>query len=288
MKTVLVTGTFDFLHRGHLHLLQEARTHGDRLIVLVARDSTVKKIKGRFPIHNERERRELVASVRLVDQAVLGDRKDPYRVIEQVKPDVICLGYDQQHTFALALEGELKRRGMKTRIVTLKPFHPERLKSTTLRTLVQKEESTSPRTFVAVTALVLRDGKILLNRRNDPGNKRLHKKWEFPGGGVEEGESIQECVIRETKEETGFDVAVQELVPYVHMGEYQGRSGFGHLFVITYICRIVGGSLAPHADEVLECRWVTPKEAGRYNLLPGNDKMIKEAVKLLALKPQSS
>ena|SRR3989344_2368784 len=281
MKTVLVTGTFDFLHRGHLYLLQEAQKLGDRLVVLIARDSTVKKIKGRFPIHHEKERRELVASIRMVDQAILGDRKDPYRVIEQVKPDIICLGYDQQHTFALALRDALKIRGMKTRIVMLKPFEADRLKGTHLRALVQKEESTSPRTFVAVTALIEKDGKFLINRRNDPANKKFHKKWEFPGGGVEEGENIEECVLRETKEETGLTIVIRQLVPYVYMGEYRGRSGYGHLFVITYLCDVVGGTLRPHTEEVLESRWIMPAEARNFQLLPGNDRIIKEATKLL-------
>lgn len=133
MKTVLVTGTFDFLHRGHLYLFEQARKHGDYLVALVARDSTVKKIKGRYPIHNEQERKALVENVRLVDRAVLGDRHDPYRAITEIKPNVICLGYDQQHTFALALKDELKNRGLRIKIVRLSPYQQNRVKSSLLR-----------------------------------------------------------------------------------------------------------------------------------------------------------
>lgn len=283
MKTVLVTGTFDFLHRGHLYLFEQARRHGDYLVALVARDATVKKIKGRLPIHNEQERKTLVENVRLVDRAILGDRKDPYRVITEIKPDVICLGYDQQHTFALELKTELERRHMKTRVVRIPPYDPHRVKSNFLRALVQKEESTSPRMFVAVVAIVVKDDKILIDKRNDPANRRAHQKWEFPGGGVEEGENIEECLKRETKEETGLDIRVRQMVPQVHFGAYRGRSGYGQLYILPYICDVVGGTIRPNPDEVLESRWVTPREALRYTLLAGNDTIIRAAATLLGL-----
>ena len=133
MKTVLVAGTFDFLHRGHLYFLEQAKRYGDHLVVIIARDSTVKKIKGRAPIHTEKERQALVASIRIVNRAVLGDETDPYKIIARLRPQVICLGYDQTHAFARGLADALKRRHFNTRIVTLKPFHQKRLKSTRLR-----------------------------------------------------------------------------------------------------------------------------------------------------------
>lgn len=132
MKTVVVAGTFDFLHRGHISFLEQARKYGDHLVVIIARDSTVKKIKGRAPIHNEKERQILVKSISIVDRAVLGDPKDPYEIIMRLRPQVICLGYDQTHVFARGLTDALKRRHMKTRVVTLKPFQPKRLKSSRL------------------------------------------------------------------------------------------------------------------------------------------------------------
>ena len=98
-KTVLATGAFDLLHLGHVRFLQESKRRGGpkaRLVVVVARDRTVLERKGRRPILPERQRRELVASLRAVDQAILGHQHlDMLGILKEVKPDIICIGYDQ-------------------------------------------------------------------------------------------------------------------------------------------------------------------------------------------------
>jgi FAD synthetase len=98
-KIVLASGVFDLLHLGHVKFLEEAKKAGGKnavLVVIIARDSTVEENKGRKPIMSENQRRTLVESLRVVDEAVLGFEKfDLGDVIERVKPDVIALGYDQ-------------------------------------------------------------------------------------------------------------------------------------------------------------------------------------------------
>ena len=98
-KVVLASGVFDLLHLGHVKFLEEAKKAGGKnaeLIVIIARDSTVEQSKGRKPIMSENQRRTLVESLKVVDEAVLGFEKfDLGDVIERVKPDVIALGYDQ-------------------------------------------------------------------------------------------------------------------------------------------------------------------------------------------------
>ena len=98
-KVVLASGVFDLLHLGHVKFLEEAKKAGGEdaeLIVIIARDSTVEESKGRKPIMSENQRRALVESLKVVDEAVLGFEKfDLGHVIERVKPDVIALGYDQ-------------------------------------------------------------------------------------------------------------------------------------------------------------------------------------------------
>ena len=98
-KVVLASGVFDLLHLGHVRFLEEAKKTGGKnaeLVVIIARDSTVEKTKGRKPIMSENQRRALVESLKVVDEAVLGyENFHLGEVIKHVKPDVIALGYDQ-------------------------------------------------------------------------------------------------------------------------------------------------------------------------------------------------
>lgn len=132
MKKVLVFGTFDILHEGHRFLFKEAKKHGDFLIVVVARDKTVSRVKKRKTVFNEEKRLQAVLGVSDVDYAFLGYVDDVYKVLDDVGPDVICLGYDQSH-FVDKLEGELKKRKLKTKIVRLPPFKEHKFKSSLLR-----------------------------------------------------------------------------------------------------------------------------------------------------------
>jgi FAD synthetase len=98
-KVVLASGTFDLLHLGHVRFLEEAKKAGGKdaeLVVIVARDSTVKARKGKKPVMPEDQRRALVESLKVVDEAVLGlEDFSIGKVIEEIKPDVIAVGHDQ-------------------------------------------------------------------------------------------------------------------------------------------------------------------------------------------------
>jgi FAD synthetase len=98
-RTVLASGVFDLLHLGHVRFLEEAKKAGGpnaKLIVIVARDSTVEKTKGKKPIMSEDQRCALVESLKVVDEVILGyEGLEIGEVIEKIKPDIIALGYDQ-------------------------------------------------------------------------------------------------------------------------------------------------------------------------------------------------
>lgn len=128
MKKILVFGTFDIVHPGHLNLFKEAKKLGDHLTVVVARDKTVEEVKGRPPRINEIERLEHVSDVLEVDKAILGKKDDKYSVIEEINPDIICLGYDQKF-FIKDLEKELEKREIKAKIIRLKPYKEHIYKS---------------------------------------------------------------------------------------------------------------------------------------------------------------
>jgi FAD synthetase len=98
-SVVLASGTFDLLHLGHVRFLEEAKKAGGKnaeLIVIVARDSTVKARKGKKTIMPEDQRRALVESLKVVDEAILGwEDFNIDKVIEKINPDIIAVGHDQ-------------------------------------------------------------------------------------------------------------------------------------------------------------------------------------------------
>lgn len=132
MTRVMAFGTFDVLHEGHRFLFREAKKFGDELIVVVARDVTVKRVKGRLPEMGEEERRSLVEADNSVDKAVLGNVDDQYKVIEKYAPDVLCLGYDQR-SFVDKLPAEMKSRGLSPQIVRLPSHEPDKYKSSIIK-----------------------------------------------------------------------------------------------------------------------------------------------------------
>jgi D-glycero-beta-D-manno-heptose 1-phosphate adenylyltransferase len=92
---VFTNGCFDLVHRGHLHILRQAKAQGDLLIVAINSDVSVKAIKGPGrPILPETDRVELIASLEMVNYVVTYDEPDPYRLIAAIKPDVLAKGGD--------------------------------------------------------------------------------------------------------------------------------------------------------------------------------------------------
>lgn len=136
MKKVLVFGTFDGLHEGHLNLFRQAKEFGDFLIVVVARDSTVEKNKNKKPKFDENHRLKEVQALEIVSEARLGSEshnpaEDRYSIIEEIKPNVICLGYDQAQ-FVDRLKNELENMKIDAKIEVLESYKPEVYKSSLL------------------------------------------------------------------------------------------------------------------------------------------------------------
>jgi len=145
MRKVLVCGVFDLLHLGHLHFFSQAKKFGNHLTVLVARDSTVRKVKRSPPFFKERERMALLSSLKIVDKVVLGSTKNFFEGVKKAKPDVLVLGYDQLDSVARMLgvskvisakdlEKTFARKGLKIKIVRLsKGWMPGRFKSSKVK-----------------------------------------------------------------------------------------------------------------------------------------------------------
>ena len=92
---VVAQGTFDILHPGHLHYLEDAAAMGEELHVIIARSTNVTHKAP--PIVPDEQRREMVAALDPVDHARLGHPDDIFVPIEEIEPDVVALGYDQHH-----------------------------------------------------------------------------------------------------------------------------------------------------------------------------------------------
>ncbi len=133
-KVVLATGTFDLLHYGHVYYLTEAKKTGGedaKLIVVVARDSTVERLKGNRPIIPENQRRAVIEALKVVDEAILGyEDMNMERTIEKIKPDIIAVGYDQAE-----IEERLRRyiadKKLPIKVVRIGRFSEDELNSST-------------------------------------------------------------------------------------------------------------------------------------------------------------
>ena len=125
MIHVVATGTFDILHPGHLYYLEESRRLGDELVVIVARDANVKHKPQ--PILPEEQGLRMVRALRPVDHALLGDLHDMFRPIEEFRPDIITLGFNQ-HFDEESLRQRLRDRGLDADVVRI-PGYPGPLAS---------------------------------------------------------------------------------------------------------------------------------------------------------------
>jgi D-beta-D-heptose 7-phosphate kinase/D-beta-D-heptose 1-phosphate adenosyltransferase len=95
LKVVFTNGCFDLLHRGHVHILRQAKAAGDLLIVALNSDRSVSRIKGpRRPVMPETDRVELIAAMEMVDYVVVFDEPDPYKLIDAIRPNVLAKGGD--------------------------------------------------------------------------------------------------------------------------------------------------------------------------------------------------
>ena len=131
-KIVLAAGVFDLLHLGHVKFLEEAKRAGGKdveLVVIVARDKTVEKRKGEKPVMSEDQRRALVESLKVVDEAVLGyEEFDISKVIEKIKPDVLAIGHDQGN-IEKAVRKAIAERGFRIKVVKVGKFGEDELNS---------------------------------------------------------------------------------------------------------------------------------------------------------------
>jgi ADP-ribose pyrophosphatase YjhB (NUDIX family) len=119
---------------------------------------------------------------------------------------------------------------------------------------------------LAVNIAVIHQGQVLLTKRED------FEVWCLPGGGVDEGESLAEAAIRETREETGLDVELTHLV-----GTYSRLGGFPDVHAALYTARPIGGEIRLQPGETIEVRYF-PFDQLPQEMLRGQEQRILDAV----------
>ena len=123
-KIVLAGGVFDIIHPGHIHTLTAAKALGDVLVVAIATDKTAQKMKKMQPLHDQELRCELVNSLSMVDEAIIGHEENIFETVKEIKPDIIALGYDQIHQEKFISDG-CKRINLDVEIVRLQSPIPK-------------------------------------------------------------------------------------------------------------------------------------------------------------------
>jgi len=124
LRVVLAGGVFDIIHPGHIHTLNSAKSLGDVLVVVVATDKTTEKIKKRTPLHNQKQRQDLVNSLSMVDLCLIGHEGDIFKTVEIVRPEIVALGYDQIHQEKFIIDG-CRKINLNVKVARLQSPNPE-------------------------------------------------------------------------------------------------------------------------------------------------------------------
>jgi cytidyltransferase-like protein len=134
MTKIMIFGTFDMIHAGHEDLFRQARSLAPDpyLVVSIARDVSVLRIKGVAPRHSQEERLAAVRAHELVDEAMLGDEIGYIGHIKAAAPDVIALGYDQEGEYVSNLSEDLRQAGLGAKVTRLAAYKPKTYKTSKL------------------------------------------------------------------------------------------------------------------------------------------------------------
>lgn len=129
---------------------------------------------------------------------------------------------------------------------------------------------------LVIIGVIKHNNKYLLTKRNQEGDK-YHGKWQLPGGGLEFGESLEECLKREVKEETGLEIENTQLIPHIHS---EVRDGW-HGVLIAFLCTPKTPDQQVVLDsEASEYGWFTVEEIEKLDTFPDTVEFMKKIVEL--------
>ena len=123
---------------------------------------------------------------------------------------------------------------------------------------------------IVTAAAMVNNGKVLIAQRE--AGSHMEFRWEFPGGKLEPGETTEECIVREIKEELNFDIEVLDIYKIVQFA-YKEKE----ILLLCYLCKIIGGE-----GKALECndfRWVGRDELSEYEFVPADLPIVEKLTK---------
>lgn len=121
-----------------------------------------------------------------------------------------------------------------------------------------------------IIAIIKKGNKYLMTKRYDPKEKQWHDKWQFPGGELEYGEEIIDCLKREIKEELNLEINILKLIPYVHTTRFYNSQ----VILVFYLCSVKDGKKIILDKEASTYGWFTVKQILKLHTLPDAKKLL--------------
>lgn len=124
MKKVFCWGTFNKLHEGHKKFLEDAKSKGDHLTVIVVSDEAVYENKGKFPEEKQKKRIGKIKKISIADKIICASDNytSNFELIARLKPDIFVFGYDQDKKFIDKIKKYLKKKGISTKYYISREF----------------------------------------------------------------------------------------------------------------------------------------------------------------------
>ncbi len=120
-----------------------------------------------------------------------------------------------------------------------------------------------------VTAVIKNEnGEFLLAKRYQPDIPAEHDKWEFVGGGINFGETPEQALKREAREEADIDIQIIRLLPKILTHVWEGQKPERQIIILNFECRIIGGKPKANDPEISDLRFIDPKDLPKYDTLP--------------------